>query len=234
MPCGLPIQAISIHALREEGDKFQPFGWSKFYNFYPRPPRGGRRGYRHMSFGFLLFLSTPSARRATHRTASSTTPRPAFLSTPSARRATRKSVFKFCLWNAFLSTPSARRATPRLAFSATAGVISIHALREEGDKARKAQSKIPKAISIHALREEGDHSHVLTDTVISDFYPRPPRGGRLTLSGSSSRSCNISIHALREEGDAGRHGSCAAAAISIHALREEGDGLRCRLPPRHA
>ena len=33
----------------------------------------------------------------------------------------------------FLSTPSARRATPRLAFLATAGVISIHALREEGD-----------------------------------------------------------------------------------------------------
>ena len=34
-------------------------------------------------------------------------------------------------------------------------------------------------ISIHALREEGDAQH--PDTAISpkDFYPRPPRGGRL-------------------------------------------------------
>ena len=33
----------------------------------------------------------------------------------------------------FLSTPSARRATDRRAESAEAAVISIHALREEGD-----------------------------------------------------------------------------------------------------
>ena len=35
--------AISIHALREEGD---PAGWPGSrcsYDFYPRPPRGGRR-----------------------------------------------------------------------------------------------------------------------------------------------------------------------------------------------
>ncbi len=33
---------ISIHALREEGDP-PASGWcSRYSNFYPRPPRGGR------------------------------------------------------------------------------------------------------------------------------------------------------------------------------------------------
>ena len=33
---------ISIHALREEGDKGQDHGRQHFGDFYPRPPRGGR------------------------------------------------------------------------------------------------------------------------------------------------------------------------------------------------
>ena len=37
-----PIQKISIHALREEGDALPPsvLRWRSY--FYPRPPRGGR------------------------------------------------------------------------------------------------------------------------------------------------------------------------------------------------
>ena len=36
--------AISIHALREEGDPITGFrGWSGAIYFYPRPPRGGRQ-----------------------------------------------------------------------------------------------------------------------------------------------------------------------------------------------
>ena len=56
-----------------------------------------------------------------------------FLSTPSARRATVDGVFKVfpCL---FLSTPSARRATARATIHRYGRLaISIHALREEGD-----------------------------------------------------------------------------------------------------
>ena len=34
-------------------------------------------------------------------------------------------------------------------------------------------------ISIHALREEGDSTGEPNLTVLDDFYPRPPRGGRL-------------------------------------------------------
>ena len=55
-----------------------------------------------------------------------------FLSTPSARRATIGiRIFHGKL--AFLSTPSARRATRLKVLAATGAVISIHALCEEGD-----------------------------------------------------------------------------------------------------
>ena len=33
-------------------------------------------------------------------------------------------------------------------------------------------------ISIHALREEGDNQGCCLTHIPSDFYPRPPRGGR--------------------------------------------------------
>ena len=35
----------------------------------------------------------------------------------------------------------------------------------------------------------------------ANFYPRPPRGGRLLSQIWRSNACRISIHALREEGD---------------------------------
>ena len=78
-------------------------------------------------------------------------------------------------------------------------------------------------ISIHALREEGDARPCRAPLPSSNFYPRPPRGGRLReidfvtqfqkfLSTPSARRATeteyknwtgdgISIHALREEGD---------------------------------
>ena len=56
----------------------------------------------------------------------------------------------------FLSTPSARRATEKVASASRQELISIHALREEGDVIAGAIVK--------------PYTH---------FYPRPPRGGRL-------------------------------------------------------
>ena len=101
----------------------------------------------------------------------------------------------------FLSTPSARRATTGSGELGLCGLISIHALREEGDEragypslvrsvflstpsARRATNHWGhdgprKQISIHALREEGDGVHHGPGAVPGDFYPRPPRGGRL-------------------------------------------------------
>ena len=78
----------------------------------------------------------------------------------------------------FLSTPSARRATGKLVVYDEAYMISIHALREEGDE------------PCRALRPPQKH-----------FYPRPPRGGRPEGIVPLDVGQDISIHALREEGD---------------------------------
>ena len=83
----------------------------------------------------------------------------------------------------FLSTPSARRATLRSpAPDAPAAVISIHALREEGDVIVGDVLVCCGGISIHALREEGDLLHLHRKELL-----------------------HISIHALREEGDQTAH-----------------------------
>ena len=127
-----------------------------------------------------------------------------FLSTPSARRATFFSGGVF-YWDEFLSTPSARRATPGLCPDAQAGRISIHALREEGDRAR-----------LHPLQDG------------QDFYPRPPRGGRLR----SFRSLRLLGPFLSTP--SARRATCGCLCqgsvrlISIHALREEGDTSKRR------
>ena len=173
----LLLGRISIHALREEGDTRTLPRCSSWAYFYPRPPRGGRL----RSFRSLRLLGP------------------------------------------FLSTPSARRATCGCLCQGSVRLISIHALREEGDTSKRRRRRTP-----------------------CNFYPRPPRGGRHIkkaqvpdnvqfLSTPSARRATtqeqvfltrskISIHALREEGDAAASAKTAAEAkISIHALREEGD-----------
>ena len=123
----------------------------------------------------------------------------------------------------FLSTPSARRATEHKWEYMDQNRISIHALREEGDGRGSGTSRT-LSISIHALREEGDsmaqvnraaHTGFLSTpsarratTAFAapllrgrNFYPRPPRGGRLQAAELMPYLHQISIHALREEGD---------------------------------
>ena len=56
---------ISIHALCEEGDRHQALCKYHRYYFYPRPLRGGRLGPAADYTVAGVFLSTPSARRAT-------------------------------------------------------------------------------------------------------------------------------------------------------------------------
>ena len=123
----------------------------------------------------------------------------------------------------FLSTPSARRATIAPPLRRRGVMISIHALREEGDRVAAAQFffdflflSTPSARratccrrhrtgrrcnSIHSLREEGDASQAVLPYLASYFYPRPPRGGRRRNARSTQPPPAISIHALREEGD---------------------------------
>ena len=103
-------------------------------------------------------------------------------------------------------------------------------------------------ISIHALREEGDTHTIARVDGRRKFLSTPSarratqpvllrRRGAIFLSTPSARratgradvgytGAHISIHALREEGDC-QHLSKhrATTEISIHALREEGDAL---------
>ena len=63
------------------------------------------------------------------------------------------------------------------------------------------------------------------DAALTNFYPRPPRGGRPPTENAPRKTGNISIHALREEGDRWRTELAQNLRISIHALREEGDSI---------
>ena len=104
------IVGISIHALRVEGDFFNFFKKILiFYDFYPRPPGGGRLISGSQSPPWRYFY-----------------PRP-----PGGGR--RRAIFTHEFADQFLSTPSGWRATDCPRFRRIDPRISIHALRVEGD-----------------------------------------------------------------------------------------------------
>ena len=78
----------------------------------------------------------------------------------------------------FLSTPSARRAT---------------------EEARKNYEQF--LISIHALREEGDPDSRGTVAIPYQFLSTPSARRATCWPAERNRRVHISIHALREEGD---------------------------------
>ena len=148
-------RAISIHALREEGDHTAAGTASHRRNFYPRPPRGGR---------------PVLSRELAHERA-----------------------------------------------------ISIHPLREEGDQVSAYVTDASTVISIHALREEGDKQRVNFLESQSNFYPRPPRGGRRVRSSRpAAQQLFLSTPSARRATQQ-QTAMSYNSAISIHALREEGD-----------
>ena len=238
--------AISIHALREEGDRRRQRTRRRPRTFLSTP--SARRATRCTcpeAVAAYEFLSTPSARRATRATNTGTRASP-FLSTPSARRATLDYAAKI-KHAQFLSTPSARRATSGFSDDAFAywAFLSTPSARRATHLTR--QHLPPAAISIHALREEGDVSPKAT-VDITKLFLSTPSARRAT--GPHLRPeilpFRISIHALREEGDAPPSLLLSASRIflstpsarratlhdrrqrerrpiSIHALREEGD-----------
>ena len=101
---------ISIHALREEGDSSRRLGKLRALNFYPRPPRGGRLLRSAHLIGNILFLSTPSARRATRELENRQ--RAGAISIHALREeGDIGHILDPDILEKFLSTPSARRAT---------------------------------------------------------------------------------------------------------------------------
>ena len=223
----------------------RPWPLSSWWNFYPRPPRGGRR-FPWSSCSFATrFLSTPSARRATYP------PLP-------------------CSAISLHFYPRPPRGGRRYAAGRGAKPADFYPRPPRGGRRWRVprRNQAPQ-ISIHALREEGDADPAPPWCRLSDFYPRPPRGGRHSQHRGLCLHRGISIHALREEGDPGSepfpalpcrflstpsarratprapldlalachfyprpprggrlHAACcpcSSSPISIHALREEGD-----------
>ena len=147
-----PIQVISIHALREEGD----------------------HGLGQRQSTCQQFLSTPSARRATkfamlgdqssmisiHALREEGDGRPwtrrrttvIFLSTPSARRATPERRPVHGLPRDFYPRPPRGGRRSSSTSSSRHSAISIHALREEGDSKNRDKISIFKQIIQHSAR----------------------------------------------------------------------------------
>ena len=146
---------ISIHALREEGDCLIVRQRGPAQDFYPRPPRGGRRSaplFRPSSRNYFY----PRPPRGGRRQARSGRQVAQDISIHALREeGDLGSPWVSVGFSEFLSTPSARRATDTFLIFC-----------------RQMQ------ISIHALREEGDHRSLCRSAQKIDFYPRPPRGGR--------------------------------------------------------
>ena len=120
--CGKPVESvISIHALREEGDLLLSADSAVLMYFYPRPPRGGRRFWLVIGC-HLLTISIHALREEGDNGGNADLgSNIVFLSTPSARRATIGDVLELCVVG-----------------------ISIHALREEGDLIRLQRAALQK------------------------------------------------------------------------------------------
>ena len=191
-------------------------------NFYPRPPRGGRRVSGLVGASPTYFY-----------------PRPPRGGRQLARRLQG-------VQQGFLSTPSARRATGDVDRVEATIDISIHALREEGDdlpcsRYLEIQDFYPRPPrggrqgvqlgDYHTLKFLSTPSARRATRLIRTmegfrkyFYPRPPRGGRPARSGLQNQPRGY-FYPRPPRG--GRPGKCVDwlhfQKISIHALREEGD-----------
>ena len=191
---------ISIHALREEGDRTAHGISNAAYRFLSTPSArratGADEGIRQAQAISIHALreegDRPHGRR--DRGIENFYPRP-------PRGGRPRSLMQESSFCQFPSTPSARRATVEYRRGHCRDGISIHALREEGDRRSMTSPGIPLNFYPRPPRGGRPHRRLPVWLVLCHFYPRPPRGGRLRLLSSSWIWHAISIHALREEGD---------------------------------
>ena len=234
---------ISIHALREEGDRGSSAQKRTATNFYPRPPRGGRQQITTHDGVTATFLSTPSARRATTESGRNDL-KNQFLSTPSARRATALSSSSSASWPNFYPRPPrggrrqrrkcwhyryyfyprpprGGRRNPRRCWQSAVGFLSTPSARRATDSA--AEIAGINRISIHALREEGDLQAIQDRIVQIEFLSTPSarRATTMILTRTTTLLFLSTPSARRATGDTVQYSH--SRVISIHALREEGD-----------
>ena len=172
------LWAISIHALCEEGDAQIAF----------------------FKAAGSLFLSTPSARRATGRGASQPGTE-LFLSTPSARRATRCKRLEREGAQYFYPRPL-RGGRPSMLMPSAAATAYFYPRPLRGGRPARPALWTRRIIFLStpsARRATSSTSACAFARV--NFYPRPLRGGRQLRQHKLRGGYGISIHALCEEGD---------------------------------
>ena len=189
--------------------------------FYPRPPRGGRQRVDSLSVLGSLFLSTPSARRATFFRPSK------YCSIRISIHALREEgddvpTVGQVLSDYFYPRPPRGGRPPSLSSSlqqdnfyprpprgGRPGEFGCTAYCSEflstpsARRATRAKSRprsFPK-ISIHALREEGDPRLYGILVVHIEFLSTPSARRATRWRRTEPGAGEISIHALREEGD---------------------------------
>ena len=104
-------------------------------DFYPRPPRGGRRLQAGTACKVRHFYPRPP-RGGRHNDVDKFIASFDFYPRP-PRGGRRRGQQARGVTKVFLSTPSARRATTAAQCEEASDCISIHALREEGDPKRR-------------------------------------------------------------------------------------------------
>ena len=222
---GAANSGISIHALRVEGDGYCAVEHLfSIFNFYPRPPGGGRLTISFSSSATSNFYPRPPGGGRLSDAVGIVRGQTGFLSTPSGWRATK---IKQRVTNEviFLSTPSGWRATRHpFVKRFKRSCISIHALRVEGDQTHIC-SNSNICISIHALRVEGDAIGYCLPSVYSVFLSTPSGWRATSPNPVSSLTVPISIHALRVEGDRLRR-ACSSAGRHFYP-RPPGGGRPC-------
>ena len=193
-------EIISIHALREEGDKFAEtrVRVEKISIHALREEGDNRHGSRPR---LIKIISIHALREEGDRKPGRTTLAP----------------------STFQSTPSARRATAPSLFTGDGNNISIHALREEGDVVRDRPMLFCRKFQSTPSARRATYNHSNTTRSCQDFNPRPPRGGRRTTTPGTSSRINFNPRPPRGGRLDERQRFRIVHAISIHALREEGD-----------
>ena len=150
------------------------FIMANILRFYPRHPRGWRRGRdlgrtpgRHVSIHATL---AGGDRRRILVPLYPTT----FLSTPPSRVATFPIIQAINKCYLFLSTPPSRVATMPMGCAPSARSVSIHATLAGGDYPASRTKQQDKLVSIHATLAGGDAADCLQWQAMYEFLSTPP------------------------------------------------------------
>ena len=167
---------ISIHVLREEDDSQIFPAPAQQADFYPRPPRGGRRPTQSVHFLPCYFYPRPP-------------------------RGGRLSIGRIGPLAKIISIHVLREEDDQGAPTDAACGDNFYPRPPRGG--RLEPDALTWAVKDFYPRPPRGGRQMVSGGagVWNDFYPRPPRGGRLVTAVARHITANISIHVLREEDD---------------------------------